>query len=150
MLENGRIKERGSYSDLTVKEGHVARLMAEFGGIADSDSESDGSSETFQNNSIDAEKERAQEKIKGAVGTGRLEGRLIVKERRTTGSLSRKGTMSWFILYTRWVLIKGLVYWKYLSAGRGIITVPLLMLSIFFMQGSQIMNTYVLVWWKAE
>ncbi|KAF5359779.1 hypothetical protein D9756_003206 [Leucocoprinus leucothites] len=132
MMDNGRIKEHGTYAELTSKEGDVARLAAEFGGLADSDSESDGSSETFQDDSIDAEKQRSKERSQGAAGTGRLEGRLIVKERRTTGS------------------VPGKVYWKYLTAGRGFITMPLLMLSIFFMQGSQIMNTYTLVWWKAN
>lgn len=93
LLENGGIKEHGTYSDLMAKDSDVARLTAEFGGIVDSDSESDGSSETFQNDSVDVEKDRSKEKIKGAAGTGRLEGRLIVKERRTTGSLSRKGAI---------------------------------------------------------
>ncbi|KXN81322.1 Multidrug resistance-associated protein 1 [Leucoagaricus sp. SymC.cos] len=132
MLENGRIKEYGSYQELAAKGGDVARLATEFGGIPDSDSESDRSSDTMQDDDIDAQKERSKEKSKGVAGTGRLEGRLIVKERRTTGSVSRK------------------VYWKYLSAGRGWVTMPLLLLSIFFMQGSQIMNTYTLVWWQAN
>jgi len=93
LLENGGIKEHGTYSDLMAKESDVSRLTAEFGGIVDSDFESDGSSETVQNDSIDLEKDRSKERIKGAAGTGRLEGRLIVKERRTTGSLSKKGAI---------------------------------------------------------
>lgn len=85
------------------KDSDVSRLTAEFGGIVDSDSESDGSSETFQNDSTDVEKDRSREKIKGAAGTGRLEGRLIVKERRTTGSLSGKGA----IFYSSFSIIDG-------------------------------------------
>ncbi|KAF9448313.1 ABC protein [Macrolepiota fuliginosa MF-IS2] len=129
MIENGFIKEHGTYQGVVEKEGDLARLTAEFGGANDSDSVSDGSSNTAQDDSIDEEKQRSQAK---AAGTGRLEGRLIVKERRTTGSVPAK------------------VYWKYLSAGRGFLTMPLLLLSIFFMQGSQIMNTYTLVWWQAN
>lgn len=92
MLENGRIKEHGRYQELAAREGDVARLAAEFGGTADSDSDSDKSSETYQDDSIDAEKQRSKERSQGAAGTGRLEGRLIVKERRTTGSISRQGS----------------------------------------------------------
>ncbi|KAJ3572547.1 hypothetical protein NP233_g3005 [Leucocoprinus birnbaumii] len=132
MLDNGTIKEHGTYTELEHQEGEVARLVAEFGGAVDSESESDRSSETIRDDSIDTEKQRSKERTQGAAGTGRLEGRLIVKEKRTTGSVSRG------------------VYWKYLSAGRGFVTIPLLILSVFFMQGSQIMNTYTLVWWKAK
>lgn len=93
MMENGRIKEHGRYQELADKEGDVARLVAEFGGgTNDSDSVSDKSSDTIQDDSIDEEKQRSKEKTRGAAGTGRLEGRLIVKERRTTGSLSGKGS----------------------------------------------------------
>jgi hypothetical protein len=98
MLENGCIKEHGRYQELVDREGEVARLAAEFGGgMAGSDSESDKSSETYQDDSINAEKQRSKERSMGAAGTGRLEGRLIVKERRTTGSISRKGISSIFL-----------------------------------------------------
>lgn len=149
-MENGRFKEHGSYQELAEKEGDVARLAAEFGGVNDSDSESDRSSETFQDDSVDQEKQRAKERALDAAGTGKLEGRLIVKERRTTGSVSAKGTGNFFCPVEKPPLTVVLVYWKYLTAGRGLLTMPLLMLSIFFMQGSQIMNTYVLVWWQAK
>ncbi|KAF7773337.1 hypothetical protein Agabi119p4_5504 [Agaricus bisporus var. burnettii] len=133
MMENGCIKEQGRYQDLTEQNGEVARLAAAFGGgVNDSDSDTDKSSTTLDRDSIDEEKQRSKESQRGAAGTGKLEGRLIVKERRTTGSVSAK------------------VYWKYLTAGRGFVTIPLLILSIIFMQGSQIMNSYTLVWWQAN
>lgn len=94
MMENGHVKEHGRYQDLMDKDGDVARLAAEFGGVNDSDSVSDKSSTTVQDDSIDQEKQRSREKAQGAAGTGRLEGRLIVKEKRTTGSISGRGIVS--------------------------------------------------------
>ncbi|KAJ3763217.1 ABC protein [Lentinula raphanica] len=68
---------------------------------------------------------------KGA-GTGRDSGKLIKLEKRSTGSVP-------------WA-----VYWTYVKAGHGWITVPLIVASIIMMQGSQIVNTYTLVWWQAN
>ena len=42
------------------------------------------------------------------------------------------------------------VYWAYFIAGRGFITLPLILLFIILMQTSQIMNSYTLVWWEAK
>ncbi|KAJ3741472.1 ABC protein [Lentinula detonsa] len=68
---------------------------------------------------------------KGA-GIGKNSGRLIKLEKRSTGSVP-------------WS-----VYWMYVKAGRGFITVPMIVASIILMQGSQIVNTYTLVWWQAN
>lgn len=95
MMENGCIKEQGRYQDLTEQNGEVARLAAAFGGgMIDSDSDTDKSSTTLDKDSIDEEKQRSKESQRGAAGTGKLEGRLIVKEKRTTGSVSAKGGTS--------------------------------------------------------
>lgn len=92
LMENGCIKEQGRYRDLTEKNGEVARLTAAFGGDAnDCDSDTDKSSTTFEDDSIDQEKGRSKEYQRAAAGTGKLIGRLIVKEKRTTGSVSAKG-----------------------------------------------------------
>jgi hypothetical protein len=91
-MENGCIKEQGRYQDLTERNGEVARLAAAFGGgTNDSDSDTDKSSATIEEDSIDQEKERSDESQRGAAGTGKLIGRLIVKEKRTTGSVPAKG-----------------------------------------------------------
>ena len=42
------------------------------------------------------------------------------------------------------------VYMTYLAAGRGTIMIPLILLFIMTMQGSQVMNSYTLVWWEAK
>ncbi|KAF9237594.1 ABC protein [Melanogaster broomeanus] len=68
----------------------------------------------------------------GLRGQGKMEGHLIVKEQRTTGSVSFG------------------VYWAYLVAARGMVTVPLTILFTAGMQGSSVMNSYVLVWWESN
>jgi ATP-binding cassette, subfamily C (CFTR/MRP), member 1 len=42
------------------------------------------------------------------------------------------------------------VYMTYLTAGRGQYTVPFIILFMLLMQGSQIMNSYTLVWWEVK
>ncbi|KAF8896584.1 P-loop containing nucleoside triphosphate hydrolase protein [Infundibulicybe gibba] len=127
-FHDGRIAEHGTFQDLVDNKGEFARLNAEFGGAQ------------HQSNGPDIQptdtvKEAQSHSIKALSNKSKnsgLEGRLIVKERRTTGSVSWK------------------VYWAYLAAGRGYITVPLLVLSILLMQGSQIVNSYTLVWWQSD
>ncbi|KAG1832564.1 ABC protein [Suillus subalutaceus] len=133
-LNNGVITESGTYEELVSRGGDFARLDLEFGGHASEGKEEDQAEEVTPQTgiSIDAVKlksERAREK---AAGSGKLEGRLIVKEKRSTGSISRG------------------VYWTYLVEGRGSITGPLLILIMLGMQGSLILNSYTLVWWEAN
>ncbi|KAG1891771.1 ABC protein [Suillus fuscotomentosus] len=135
-LNNGVITESGTYEDLVSQGGDFARLDLEFGGHASEGEDEDQEEEeevtpqtgiTIED--VKLKSERARER---ASGSGKLEGRLIVKEKRSTGSVS-------------WA-----VYWTYLAAGRGSITVPLLVLFMLAMQGSQILNSYTLVWWEAN
>lgn len=42
------------------------------------------------------------------------------------------------------------MYWTYLVAGRASITGPLVILFMLAMQGSQILNSYTLVWWETK
>ncbi|KAJ7510427.1 ABC protein [Mycena galericulata] len=124
-LENGRISEHGSYQELLDKRGEFARLDAEFGGDGNAEAEA---VENLITTTVTVE----ELKIKSAkaAGTGKLAGNLIVKERRTTGSVSWK------------------VYGSYIKAGRGYITLPFVLLAIIGMQGCQISNSYTLVWWQ--
>ncbi|KIM40488.1 hypothetical protein M413DRAFT_19157 [Hebeloma cylindrosporum] len=131
-LRNGRVAEQGTFQQLIAAKGEFARLDKEFGG-------SDAEQETEKVKSLDAVnmKEDVKSKValasrEAATGTGKLEGKLIVKEHRTTGSISGK------------------VYKAYFSAGRGYITAPLLVLALVLMQGSQITSSYTLVWWQAN
>lgn len=133
-LNNGVITESGTYEELVSRGGDFARLDLEFGGHASEGNDEDQAEEAALRTGITIEdvklkSERARER---AAGSGKLEGRLIVKEKRSTGSVS-------------WG-----VYWTYLVAGRGSITGPLLVIFMVAMQGSLILNSYTLVWWETN
>ncbi|KAJ7758852.1 P-loop containing nucleoside triphosphate hydrolase protein [Mycena maculata] len=69
-------------------------------------------------------------KSSNASEMGKMEGKLIAKETRMTGSMACR------------------VYASYIKAGNGYITVPFTLLAILGMQGCQISNSYTLVWWQ--
>ncbi|KAG2158637.1 ABC transporter type 1, transmembrane domain-containing protein, partial [Suillus bovinus] len=133
-LNNGIIMESGTYEDLVSRSDDFARFDLEFGGHA-----SEGEDETQEEDvipqtriTIEDVKLKSKRAKKQATGNGKLEGRLIVKEKRSTGSAQK-------------------VYWTYLVAGRGSITGPLLLLLIMLaMQGCLILNSYMLVWWETK
>ncbi|KAG0705743.1 ABC protein [Suillus ampliporus] len=133
-MTNGVITESGTYDELISRGGDFARLDLEFGGHASEGKDDDKAKEVTPQTGVTIEdvklkSDRTREK---ATGIGKLEGRLMVKEKRSTGS------MSWR------------VYWTYLVAGRGWITGPLVLFFIIAMQGSQILNSYTLVWWQSK
>ncbi|KAJ7224976.1 ABC protein [Mycena haematopus] len=130
-LANGRITEEGTYARLIAQGGEFARLDREFGGGKSADAGGDGGEEEepqIQVVSIEDAKKRSA----GAEGTGKIEGRLMVKEARTTGGVA-------------WS-----VYGYYMMAGGGWLTVPIIMLAAILMQGSSVANSYTLVWWQAN
>ncbi|KAJ3483697.1 hypothetical protein NLI96_g6138 [Meripilus lineatus] len=136
-LENGHIEEEGTYQELVRSQGEFARLIKEFGG-KESQEEEDAeqaygrSRSAAATSGIDEQKVKSANKIRSGAGTGKLEGRLIRAEKRTTGSVSWR------------------VYAAYLQAGRGLLTAPLLLAFMVLMQTSQILNSYTLVWWQAN
>ncbi|KAG2142222.1 ABC protein [Suillus bovinus] len=133
-LKNGEIAERGTYEELISRGGDFARLDLEFGGhVSEQNDEGQAEEATLQTSitieDVKLKSEQVREKV---TGNGKLEGRLIAKERRSTGSVP-------------WG-----VYWTYLVAGRASITGPLLLFFVVAMQGSLILNSYVLVWWQSN
>ncbi|KAJ6577414.1 P-loop containing nucleoside triphosphate hydrolase protein [Mycena capillaripes] len=124
-LENGRISEHGSYQELLDKNGEFARLDKEFGG-----DNTKGESSVENLVTVTATVEELKIKSAMAAGTGKIEGKLITKEKRTTGSVSWK------------------IYGSYLKAGRGYVTLPLVLVAVLGMQACQISNSYTLVWWQ--
>ncbi|KAI0784237.1 ABC protein [Abortiporus biennis] len=137
-IGNGRIEEQGTYQDLVKNQGEFARLMKEFGGMEREEEEEAEEHDAIEaqpiakTSGVDAAKEKSEKKIRSGAGTGKLEGRLIVAEKRTTGSVGWK------------------VYGEYLKAGHGYVTGPLLLVFLVIMQLGTIMNSYTLVWWQAN
>ncbi|KAJ7352413.1 ABC protein [Mycena albidolilacea] len=123
-LEGGRISEHGSYQELLEMRGEFARLDKEFGG-------GDAPVASPENLiTVNVTVEELKIKSAKAAGTGKIEGKLITKERRTTGSVSWK------------------IYGSYLKAGRSHFTLPFVILAVLGMQACQISNSYTLVWWQ--
>ena len=92
-LRDGCVAEQGTYQQLIAANGEFARLDKEFGG-------SDAQHETETENpqvAVDMKQDVKSKLIlasrQAATGTGKLEGKLIVKEHRTTGSISAKGNI---------------------------------------------------------
>lgn len=79
------------------RAGEFARLLKEFGGQKQSEeqaAEEEEAIETMQQNAtlaIDEAKTKADKKQRMGAGTGKLEGRLIIPERRATGEVSWRG-----------------------------------------------------------
>ncbi|KAG0695504.1 ABC protein [Suillus ampliporus] len=109
-MNNGVITESGTYDELISRGGDFARLDMEFGDDDQAKEVTPQTGVTIED--VKLKSDRAREK---ATGIGKLEGRLMVKEKRSTGSLS------WRVLFF-----------------------------IIAMQGSQILNSYTLVWWGEQ
>ncbi|KAJ7821777.1 hypothetical protein B0H14DRAFT_2599024 [Mycena olivaceomarginata] len=126
----------GTYPDLIARGGEFARLDREFGGAEAKESSEEGEEEQPQLQVVSVED--AKKRSEGAKGTGKLEGRLMVKETRTTGGITfaSRGAVR--------------VYGYYMKSGGGCLSVPAIVLAAIVMQGSAVANSYVLVWWQAN
>ncbi|KAI0733631.1 ABC protein [Fomitopsis betulina] len=137
-MKNGRIEEQGTYDELMVNGKEFSRLMIEFGGSGTEEEEEDIEEHAIEQprgklvKAVDGAKIREDSAKRAAAGTGKLEGRLIVPEKRTTGSVSWK------------------IYGEYLKAGKGWITGPGVLLFVILGQGCTIMNSYTLIWWEED
>ncbi|KZW00021.1 ABC protein [Exidia glandulosa HHB12029] len=129
-MVDGRIAEFGTYDTLMQNGGTFSRLIAEFGGEHKNDDEDEVEDEKKQ---ITASGVKKSTKGAGkAAGTGKIEGRLIVAEKRTIGALKLN------------------VYSTYLRAGKAWLTLPLVIACAVLMQVAQTTNTYTLVWWQND
>lgn len=86
-MRDGHIEEMGTFQELIAAKGEFARLDKEFNG---GDNEQQHESQDVAI-SKDQTKVRFVSATRLAAGTGKLEGKLIVKEHRSTGSISRAG-----------------------------------------------------------
>ena len=79
-------------------EREFSRLMREFGGSGTQEEEEDIEEQAIEEprgrpvKTVNEAKIREDAAKRAAAGTGKLEGRLIVPEKRTTGSVSWKST----------------------------------------------------------
>lgn len=91
-MANGHIVEAGSYTELIARGGDFARLSKEFGGENERELEKEEEEEAVSQEEekkvegLDKDKLRAK-LLSKAEGKGTLEGRLMVKEARNTGSV---------------------------------------------------------------
>ncbi|WRT65384.1 uncharacterized protein IL334_002327 [Kwoniella shivajii] len=103
VMSGGQIVEQGTYEDLMRASGPAARLFTEFGGSHNELEQDDGDENApnveavvrrDENSPHSADVLRLTSKNMGkAVGTGKLEGRLMVSEVRKTGSVGGKAIM---------------------------------------------------------
>ncbi|KAG1903686.1 ABC protein [Suillus fuscotomentosus] len=93
---NGVFTESGTYEDLVSRGGDFARFDLEFGGHASEGEEETQEEEVIPQTRITIEdvKLKSKRAKKQATGSGELEGRLIVKEKQSTGSVSWKVILS--------------------------------------------------------
>jgi ABC-type multidrug transport system ATPase subunit len=144
-VENGRIMEEGTYDELIDKDGPFSKLMKEFGGEGTADEE-EPTGQIILDNDTKAQEKRDLE-VKGAgknryqishaigkaAGTGKLEGRLIQSEKRTTGSVSRKSESTSTGVIDP-ALLSYPVFLAYTAASKGWLTVPVILLMAVLMQ----------------
>ncbi|EKM58258.1 uncharacterized protein PHACADRAFT_171522 [Phanerochaete carnosa HHB-10118-sp] len=136
-IDNGNIAAQGKYNDLVEHNDTFAKLMKEFGG---EDKREEGVEEEEaamtqaprSNIGIEEAKLKSEAVERVGAGSGKLEGRLIVAEKRTTGSVSWK------------------VYGAYFQAGRWPLTVPLIIIFMVIMQACSVFGSYTLVWWEGN
>lgn len=112
---DGKIAERGTYPELMAKEGAFARFIREFGAKEEEKEKEEESVEEVASDEKKAEKKPK----KGVAGPGMMQA-----EERNVGAVA------------------GTIYKEYLKAGKGGIIVPLLIWSIVFLQGAQVMSSY--------
>jgi hypothetical protein len=82
-LDNGHIAEEGTYEDLIQRNGPFQRLIAEFGGQKEEQKEEDEAEEegAIEQKGATPAFSKLSRKVMGrAAGTGKLEGRLMVRE----------------------------------------------------------------------
>ncbi|KII89764.1 hypothetical protein PLICRDRAFT_39929 [Plicaturopsis crispa FD-325 SS-3] len=124
-IVDGKIAERGTYTELMANNGTFARFVTEFG--------SKEEEEVKEEEAVEGDLEEKNVKEPGtkhattAAGPGMMQ-----VEERNTGAINRA------------------IYKEYLRAGRGAIVLPLLILSLVLIQGATVMSSYWLVYWQED
>lgn len=128
-MENGKIAEFGTYSELMEADSTFARLARDFGGETRQSEENENDGAAIKPSSSD------QAEAAGAAGAG---GERVVKEGKGLMQVEERvvGTLS--------------TYRSFLSAANGIVTVPLLLATLALMSASFVLSNLSLVWWQQD
>ncbi|KAF5366995.1 hypothetical protein D9758_003982 [Tetrapyrgos nigripes] len=119
VVSDGRILERGTYTELMENGQQFSAFVREFGS---KDGEGEQSKE--EDSVVD---EKAEDEVKKKFTTGAA---IMQAEERNTGAVDMA------------------VYKQYSEAARGNIILPFLVFSLVLVQGSTVMSSYWLVWWQ--
>ncbi|KAG5721936.1 ABC transporter C family member 2 [Termitomyces sp. T112] len=119
-IADGRVAERGTYTELVNNAGEFAKFVKEFGAKEEKKEAEDAIADANEK----TDKGPKKKAIPGAA--------LMQTEERNTGAISWE------------------VYKEYSKAGKGPIVLPLLFLSLVLIQGATVMSSYWLVYWQEE
>ncbi|CAD6954568.1 unnamed protein product [Tilletia controversa] len=123
VVDNGRVVEQGTYSDLLSRKGGVFSKLIEEHGV-----EEDEEQKVDQKVDEQELKKPGKEAVKGPAGGGGL----MTDEEREIGAVSFK------------------VYWRYLSSAGSVWWAPLLISIMTLIQISQIGNNLLLRYWSED
>jgi ATP-binding cassette subfamily C (CFTR/MRP) protein 1 len=101
-IQDGAIVQQGNFTELMASNGPFATLMRDFGGVTEEkeedeeDAEEEAIEEVAQAGrpAMKRKMTKEEKEARKALGTGKEEGKLIVKEQRDVGSIKSSGTSS--------------------------------------------------------
>lgn len=126
-LEDGRIAEQGTYTELMAQNGAFSLLIKDFAN--EKTEEQEGEQEGKE---MDGKVDCRPQAIRRSFMTANTKEahKLIKDEQMNTGR------------------IKAAVYKGYMAAGKGAIMVPLLILSVILAQAFALLTSFWIVWWQ--
>ncbi|CDZ96537.1 abc transporter [Phaffia rhodozyma] len=128
-INNGQFAEQGPYEKLIAQEGSFSRLMKDFGNVEEPDEQK--IEDVVED--VEETKPHIPEPVSAPEDRSRFTkqgDKLITTEERYTGAVG------------------GRVYKNYFKAGRGVILVPMLLITMCLSQVATVMTSYVLIWWQ--
>ncbi|KAK4055919.1 hypothetical protein OIO90_003176 [Microbotryomycetes sp. JL221] len=128
VMDNGVIAEQGTYDQLMKDDSHFAKLAREFGTGDKKDDETEGGdSVTADGTKTDRAESDGQGKGKKTAAKA-----LMQVEERVLGRVQKS------------------TYLGFLKAANGLVTGPLLLLTMSMMCAALILSNFSLVWWQRE
>ena len=132
MVDDGQIMEHGTYTELMVNCSVFSKFMRQL-----SSEQREEAKEDAEEIASEVEVEEEERGNEGHNPVAAL-GEQYEKGKETTQEERNVGAVAWE------------VYKTYLAAGNGHILVPSLLLSLFLLQGAQVMSSYWLVFWNEQ